>query len=244
MSDAVTVEAGGAPPAEAQGLAARVVGVLFSPRRTYAAVAARPRSLGVLLTVALLGALTTFAFLSTDVGQQATFDQQLRTMESFGIRQSEAAVQRLEDGLPRARYFGAVGQIVFFPLAALIVSGIAYGVFTAVAGADRTFRQVFAVVAHSGVVIAVSQLFTLPLDYARETLSSPTNLGVFLPFLDDASFPARLLGVIDLFHLWWMLSLAIGLAVLYRRRTQPVAATVFSVYLVVVLIIAAIKSTA
>ena len=109
-------------------------------------------------------------------------------------------------------------------------------------GGDATFKQVFAVVCHSAVVLAALSLFTTPLSYARETLSSATNLGIFLPFLDESSFLARLLGAIDLIFIWWMLSLAIGLGVLYRRRTGPIAITMFAVYVVIGMIIAAIKT--
>jgi hypothetical protein len=66
-------------------------------------------------------------------------------------------------------------------------------------------------------------VFTLPLNYARESLSSPTNLAVFAPFLDEGSLAARFLGMIDLFLVWWVVVLAIGLAVLYRRLAGPVA---------------------
>ncbi len=93
-----------------------------------------------------------------------------------------------------------------------------------------------------GVVSLAQQLFVYPLDYARGSLSSPTNLGVFLPFLDETTFPARLLGAIDLFLIWWLVNLAIGLGVLYKRRTGPIATGFLSVYLVIALIIAAIRT--
>jgi len=73
-------------------------------------------------------------------------------------------------------------------------------------------------------------------------MSSPTNLGVFAPFLEENTFPARLLGSLDLFHMWAILSLAIGLGVLYKRRTAPVAWTMFLVYFVIVVAIAAVRS--
>jgi len=115
-------------------------------------------------------------------------------------------------------------------------------IYVYLADCDATFKQVYAVVAHSGVVIAVQQLFTLPLDYVRETLSSPTNLAVFLPFLDENSFPARLLGSIDLFVIWWSINLAIGLGVLYRKRTGPIATTLLVIYVTIGLVIAAVKT--
>ena len=192
--------------------------------------------------ITLFGAVCTFTFLSTEVGKQAMLDQQVRMMESFGVKIPDAAYQRMEDGLDRAPYTGAVGQAVSFSIAGLIVAGIALGVFNAILGGDATFKQVFAVVAHSGVVLSVSQVFGFPLAYARETMSGTTNLGVFAPFLDESSFAARVLGSVDLFILWWAVSLAIGLGVLYKRRTGPIALTLIVLYVTIGVIIAAIKT--
>jgi hypothetical protein len=234
------------PPATAApkglSLAARIIGVLTAPRATYADVAAHPRWVGALLFVILVGGAATFAFLSTDVGKQALLEQQVRFMEGFGVKLNDVAYQRMEAGLARAPYTGALGQAISLTLIALVIAGIALGVFNAILGGDARFKQVYAVVAHSGVVITLATLFGLPLAYARETMSSTTNLGVFVPFLDENSFPARLLGSIDLFQIWWIVSLSIGLGVLYRKRTGPVATTMLIIYVSIALIIAAIKS--
>ena len=96
--------------------------------------------------------------------------------------------------------------------------------------------------AHSGVVLSVAQIFGLPLAYARQTLASATNLGVFTPFLDESSFAARMLGAIDLFIIWWIISLAIGFGVLYRKRTGPIATTMMIVYVAIGIVIAAVKT--
>ncbi len=229
-------------PPEPRGLLGRVYGVLTSPRATYAEIAARPRALGIFLLVLLTVVGATTAFFSTEVGRQALFDQQIRTLESFGRQVTDAQYQRLETMLPYAGYFSAAGQFAAFLAGALVVSGLALAIFNAILGGDGTFRQVFAVVAHSGVVLALAQLFTLPLDYARESLSSPTNLAVFLPFLDEASFAARLLGSVDLFLIWWVVSLSIGLGVLFRRRTGPIALSILSVYIAIAVVVAAVKS--
>ena len=229
-------------PQPDKSLPARIIGILLSPRATYAAVAARPRVLGVLLVVALISAVCVGTFASTEVGQQALMEQQQRQMASFGVQLTDAQQQQMEARMRFAPYFGAAGQFVFLPLMALVVAGIAFAVFNAALGGDATFKQAYAVVVHSGVIIAVQQLFTLPLDYARQTLSSPTNLMVFLPFLDEESFAARLLGSIDLFVVWWSISLAIGLGVLYRKRTGPIATTLLAIYVVIGLIIAAVKT--
>jgi DNA-binding MarR family transcriptional regulator len=235
-----TIAAAGA--SDDKGLLARVIGVLVAPRATFAQVAARPRWLGALALVVIATAAGAFLFLSTEVGQTAAIDQQIGVMESFGRRIPDAQYERLETMGPYLRYIGAANQLVALPVVALAAAGIIFALFTAILGGDATFKQVFAVVAHSGVVILVQQLFSLPLDYARETLSSPTSLSVFAPFLDDASFGARLLGSIDLFVMWWVIVLAIGLGVLYRRRTGPIALAMLAVYAAVAVVIAAIRA--
>ena len=220
----------------------RILGILLSPRAAYADVARRPGIVGALGLVLLIIVTATFAFTSTEVGKQALLDQQVRQMESFGRTVTDQQYERLEQMARFAPYFTASLQVVSLPLVALVIAGIAFAVFNAVLGGDATFRQTYAVVAHSGVILVVQQLFVLPLDYARESLSSPTNFAVFLPFLDENTFAARLLGSIDLFLIWWAMSLAIGLGVLYRRRTGPIATTLIVVYVVIGLVIAGIKT--
>jgi len=216
--------------------------VILSPRAAYADVAARPRVLGALAVVLAVIMIATFAFLSTDVGQQASLDNQVRQMESFGRTVGDAQYAQMERMAPYARYFAAGFQLIFTPLMALIVAGLAFAVFNAALGGEASFKQVYAIVVHSGAILIVQTLFGLPLAYARESLSGATNLAVFFPFLDESSFAARALGSIDLFLIWWMVSLAIGLGVLYRRRTGPIATTLLVIYVAIGLIIAAIKT--
>jgi hypothetical protein len=237
-----TVDAGSAP--SPKSLPARIAGVIFAPRATYADVAARPRWSAMFLVVYLVSAAVATAFMRTEVGRAAVVDQQITQAESYGRQLSQEQIDRLET---MSQYYGAIApvlQLVTLAVGSLVVSGLAFAVFNAVLGADASFTQVFAVVVHSGVVLAVLSLFSTPLAYARQTLSSTTTLAVFAPFLDDSSFPARLLGSIDLVYIWWMVSLAIGLGVVYRRRTAPIATTMIAIYLVIGIVIAAIKTAA
>jgi hypothetical protein len=226
-----------AATAPAKSLPARFVGVLFSPRATYADVAARPRWLGIFALVLLISAIAATALLSTEVGRNAVLDQQIAARPM-----TQAQIDQMERIAPYFVYFAPVFQFLGLGLGCLIVSAIAFGVFNAILGGDATFKQVFSIVAHSGVVLAFLSLFTTPLAYARGTLSSATNLAVFLPFLEETSFLARLLGSIDLVFIWWMFSLAIGLGVLYRKRTAPIATSLLALYGVIGLIIATVKS--
>ncbi len=231
-----------AAPTEAKSLPARFAGVLFAPRATYASVAAHPRWLGMFLTVYLVTAAAATALMSTEVGRNALLDRQIASQESFGRKMTQEQIDQLEKISQYYVYGAPVIQLVSLSVGGLVIAGLAFAVFNAMLGGDATFRQAFAVVTHSGVILAALSLFTTPLAYARESLSGATNLAVFLPFLDESSFAARLLGSIDLIIIWWMLSLAIGFGVLYRKPTGPIATTMLAIYVAIAVIIAAIKT--
>ena len=231
-----------AADARAKSLPARFAGILFAPRATYAAVAARPRWLGIFLTVYIITASAATALMSTEVGRNALLDRQIAQQESFGRKMTQEQIDRLEKFSVYFVYATPVLQFAGLALGGLVISGLAFAVFNAILGGDATFKQVLAIVTHSGVVLAVLSLFTTPLSYARESLASTTNLAVFLPFLDESSFAARFLGSLDLIVIWWMVSLAIGLGVLYRKRTGPIAIAMLAVYVAIGVIIAAVKS--
>ncbi len=236
-----TVAAAPAPDTS-KGLLSRVAGILFAPRATYAAVAARPRVFGALAIVLVLIVGTTALLVSTEVGRQAVLDQQVRQMEAFGRQMSDAQYQQLERTAPYFAYFTAAAQLVFIPLMALMAAGVLYALFTAFLGGEAKFKQVLAVVAHAGLVLGVTTLFVQPLNYVRESLSSPATLAAFVPFLDDASFFVRFLGAIDLIYVWWFLNLSIGLGVLYKRRTRPIAIGLLVFYVLLALVIAAVRT--
>ncbi len=224
------------------GLAARVIGVVVSPAATFAAVAANPRWLGMMVLTAGVAAACAGAFLSTDVGRQAMLDEQVNRMESFGMQVSDAQYERMQRMSTLSAYLGAGQFLVIIPIAMVVLAGVLYGVFNAGLGGDARFKQVLAVVAHAGAINTLHQIFVTPLNYVRESMSSPTNLSAFLPMLDESSFGARLFGTIDLFLLWWVVVLAIGIATLYRRRTQPVLASFLAVYGIIAVAIAGVLS--
>lgn len=241
MSTTVPTSADAAPaPIEPRpmGLAARAINVLFAPRQAYEAVVARPRIVGVLVLVIAVIATAQFVFLSTDVGQNALLDQQLGYLKAFNVNITDAMVQQMESRMANARYTTAASLVVFVPLMIAIMSGLLLAIFTVISGTGASFKQMYAIVAHSYVIGAVQQVFSLPINYVRGEMTSPTSMAVFFPMLDDQGFAHYLLGAIDLFYLWSIFSVAIGVAVLYKRPTGGVAAVLLGIYAVIAIAIA------
>lgn len=232
-------------------LFARVHGIIHSPRATLEAVARAPRWFGVVTCALLLTGAASAILLKTEVGQLALLDQWERTASAFGLRIDDIRYAAMEDASRNGAAYAVVSSLVSGPLLAVGVSVACFVAFRTskiaarpdqpvLAGrsaiADRrpaavTFRQVLAVVGHAGVILALRQVIAAPVAYARETLASPTTMSLFFGMLNEASLPARLFGIIDLFVLWWLLVLAIGLSVLYQRPARRVAAVLVGAYL-------------
>jgi len=240
MSDNVSSGASAAPAETVGGdhLLARLIGVIFSPQATFTRIVARPRWVGALAVVTIVITALSLAFFRTDVGQTALLDQQVRQMESFGIPISEAGYAEMERGLPTNATITGVAPLVAIPLFTLIFAGIAYAVFNAALGGSATFKQVASVLAYSGAVSIIQTVFVTPLNYVRGSMTSATHLGLFVPFLDESNIISRFLGTINLFIVWWLVVLAIGLGVLYRRKTAPIFWSFMGVYVVIALVIA------
>ncbi len=222
------------PEIKDKGLVARAIGVLFSPRETFAVVARWPRPFVMLLLVLGVTALLTGGFMFTAVGQQAFLDN----IERSGNAQQLEVMQKI------APYMGyiVIGQLlVITPLILLAVSGILLAVFTMMGG-DAKFKQVFAVVVHTGPIGILGQMITVPLSYITRSSQVVTNASVFFPMLDDKSFLYNVVNKVDLFTVWSVVAMSIGLGVLYRRKTGPIAVGLFVVYALIALGIAAFQA--
>jgi len=239
MADAVSISSADTPQV---GLLARLIGVVFAPRDAYAAVAARPTWLGAMTVAGVIFIAVQVIFLSTEVGRNAALDQQLGVLKAFGVTVTDQMLQQMETRQAYAPYTTAASLVVSLPLVSAVVAGLLLAVFTAILGGGANYRQVYAVVAHSMIIGAIQQLFSVPIMYARADMSSPTRLSVFFPMLDEMGFATYLLSAIDLFYIWSLLNVSIGVAVLYKRQTGPVAAVLLGIYAVVAVIIASVRA--
>jgi len=221
---------------------ARFIGIITAPRATFASVAAHPKILGILLLTVVISAFGAALPMTTDAGKQAAIDKQVQTIESFGRPVDDKMYEAFQKGTAILPYTTAGGVLVMTPIVIAIIAGIFFAIYNGAMGGEASYKQIYAVVTHAGVITALGQLFVGPLNYFRGSVSSPTSLGALLPMLDEKSFFGRLIGMVDIFAVWWVFVLAIGLGVLYRRRTQPTAITLLAIYGVIVVCIAAFMS--
>jgi hypothetical protein len=197
----------------------------------------RPRAAGLLLILTAVSCAATGGLLATDVGQIALVDQWERTALAFGRPVDDAGYAEMQNlsryGVPYAAAMAAVR----IPVAATAIAGVLYGAFAA-RGRRASFSQALAVTAHAAVILALRDVVAAPLNYVRESLASPVTLNYFVGVFDEGSPLARFFALIDLFMLWWIVVLAIGVAVLYRVRIARAAAGSIAIFVGIAVLLA------
>jgi len=236
-------------------------GVICHPRVTFTAILQAPSWAPVLLATTTITFLCGMGFLRTEVGRQALVDQWERTAIAFGQPVDDASYARMEETAANGSFsvlYPAATALANGPALVIAISGLLFFVLNRRSGADHggnergadrgnergadlsgpRYVHLLTVVSYAGIILALRQVIATPIDYVRESIASPTTLVQFFTMLDESSPLARFLGVIDLFVVWWIVVLAIGVSVLYQRPTRRLALAFTGAYVALALLAA------
>jgi len=217
----------------------RVTGVLLRPRATMAEVVRHPAFITTWVVVLLVVALCGGLLLSTPVGQQALVDERVRVTEAMGGRVDDAVYGRLRSEPPVSIYLTSGGRLLLTPPVTIAVA-VGLMLMARFSASRVTFVTALAIAVHATVVLAAQQVVATPLHYVFESLTSPTNVAGILRVFDEGSWPARLFGTIDVFGLWWMWLLAIGLSAATDRPARQFLWKLLAVYAGIAAVVAAV----
>lgn len=215
-------------------LGARLFGTIRKPRATFQAVARNPQWLGLMAALAVASSLAGAAVFQTTTGRLALVDQWERAAIAFGQEIDDERYEQLHALSEQGSAYAVLRALLTGPALTMGVSALLFLVFRGGAGPDRTtFHQTLAMVTHTSIILTLRQVIAAPLIFARETTASATSVGSWFPGFDESSPVARFLGSLDLFVIWWVVVLAIGASVLYRRRPRTLAAAFVGAYVAV-----------
>lgn len=196
-------------------LPVRAVQVLFSPGSLFDRLRERPVWLGALVVMAIVSAAAVLLIPG---------EIWMEMME----RRIRAAGQEPSGPLPGGgifRVFGAGAALVMTFVMAFVLSGVVTTIFAFILGDDGGFRQYLSVVAHAGLIQALGGLVTLPLKILGRDPELTLNLATFLPFLEEGYW-YQALRMMDLFAIWALVVIAVGVNRIDPRRSWGFAASV------------------
>lgn len=193
----------------------------------------------VFATWALLlatGAALAVALMGTPTGRQALVDERVRMVEAVGGRVDDARYARWQAAPPYWVYATSGGRVLLLPVITLAVAAA----LAAGPGRGRGFVRSLSVTVHASAVLVLQQAIALPLHLVRESLTSPFNIGALLPWFDEGTLPARVLGSVEVFGLWWVALLAFGCAALSGQPARRYLGPLAGVYAGVAVLVAGV----
>ena len=217
---------------------ARLAGIFTAPSGVFQEVARYPTWLAALLAVTLVTAALNGVVLWSKTGEAVVRQQFQEAIEKSG---RDIPSEAMDSQIAIYRYIGPASIVVIFPVMTLALSGLVYLIFSVVLGGEGTFKQAFSAYAHSSLIGIVGAAVATAMIFLKGNVKSSTAITAFLPFLEENSFVYRFCQGLDLFVIWQLVVLSIGMGIIGRMSTRKAATAIFSAYLVIWLLITVVR---
>ncbi|MFN7946504.1 MAG: YIP1 family protein [Blastocatellia bacterium] len=239
---------------ESKNVFSRLTGIWFSPGETFRSIGRAPDFIVPLILLAVLS--TAAGYLMTNrfgrEGLEEMTRKQMQTMVDKGFIPQEKVEEIVQQQLPPADGFTAFAikrglqGAAFWLVLTLIVAGY-LKLVAMLMGAETTFKKVFSVSVYSYLAVAVvSLVIVVTVMYLKNPsdidITNPveSNLGSLLTMtLGRDALPGILrafASYIDVFYIWRIALLSIGLAAVSKMKTGTAAMFVGGLFLVFALL--------
>ena len=227
--------------AQAEELSAfqRIIGVFTSPGKTFASIDRRP---GWILPVVLSTIISVgFIVAVQPVLIQETLSKQEQKMQERGM-DSDQIDQILSTTEKAMKYTTPAFALIMPVIIIAIISAVFLFVGNVVLGGSAPYKKVLSVTAHSWLIISLGSLIAIPLILAKETMQVSFSLATLMSESARETFLYQLLAKVDVFAVWTLSVLSIGLALVYKMNTKKMATAVVTTYLLYALVASAFSS--
>ncbi len=213
------------------GGASKIINLFFEPKKVFESLKIKPTWLVPFIIVAILG-IGSFYFTYPLMMKQQV--EKIRENEKIPDEQKQKIIEKMTEQnhpplwqLP----FAPVGVIVVFA----IVSVVLFFVFNVLLGGDSTFRRIFSVFCYSSLIGIPSMVVKFPLTMMKQDLNVQTSLALLLSADSKDTFLYRVLSGFDIFTLWQVILISIGMGVLYSYTTKKAFTVVFVLWVLLIL---------
>ena len=203
------------PPSAGMSEISRIAGVFFEPGKTFEDVAQRPAFIVPLVLVILCSVIYTGLY-QQHVGWERLIRHQMEANPRAAQLPPEQRESQIQVGLKIAPIFGYAISLVGVPLGYLIAAAVLLGMVK-IMSAPTQLKQVYAVMCYSGVtgivfiVLAIAVMFLKNPDDFDIQNPLAFNLGALLDPNSGSKFVYTLATSMDLFSIWKIILIAIGL---------------------------------
>lgn len=223
-----------------------LIGVLSSPGETFETIAATKKKnywiLSVLITV-IISIVVTFIFFRDEQIMSGMMDKQKEQLEKsmeeqvksgkMSPEQSQQAIEQAEKFMdPKGVFFQIIGYggSIAIPFLMVLVLSLVYMLVIKIFKANADFGSLMNVVGLPMIIGGIGSIVALVLSVVTGKMSTP-SLALFLTDDVVGTKLSELLFKIDIFSIWYYITVAIGLSKIAKISAGNAYITVFGVWI-------------
>jgi len=201
------------------GLIQRIIGIFTSPGQAFESIRTKPNWLvPTILIIAI--ALASVAVLSPVLKKEQMTRQQ-EMMEKRGMSQEQIDMA-VEQGQKWMSYTLYPSVIIWTLISFLVGAAVWLFVSNTILGGQSAYKQMFAVTAYSSLIDVLGGLIKMPIMLSKETANVHFSIATFMSESAKDTFLYKLLSHFELFTIWSIIVLCIGIAVVGRFKVDKV----------------------
>jgi len=208
-----------------------ILSIFTSPSKVFSSLKERPKWVLPLVIVVVVTLIATILILSSRIG----LDMRLAALKARNLppEQLERAQRFIKGPLPVIT--GSISVLIATPIWMVIVAFI-YNLCLPLVGGKGNFLKTFSVVSYSAMVRIPGIILRTLLIFIKKTPFVYTSLILFFPKIPHHSFGARFLSRLDIFTIWELILIALGLEIITDVKGKKTYYLVFGIWLLYLLL--------
>ena len=204
------------PQPKGLGEGSRLTGVFFEPAKTFEDVAARP-NFWVPLILVIVVALGYMVLYGQHVGWERMIRKQIDSSSRAAQLSPEQKETQIAAGAKFAPIVTYVAILVFVPVGTLVWAAVLLAIVKGMMSVPLRLKQVFAIICYASLPAVVMSLLAIAVMFMKPpddfNLQNPLvfNPAAFMDQTTTSKFLYSLASSIDLFRLWTLVLIGIGL---------------------------------
>lgn len=204
------------PEEKTMGGASKVFNIFFEPRKVFESLRIKPTWIVPFIIVALLGMGSFYLTFPYIVQQQV---QRIQDNPDIPEEAKEQIIDKVREmDRPPTWQLGLApaGVLVYL----VVVAAALFFLFSVLMGGESSFRRVLSVYSYSALVAIPAAIVKSPLIMAKGTVNVQTSLALLLSPDHQGSFIYSVLSSFDIFTVWQVILVSIGMGVMYKFTTK------------------------
>jgi hypothetical protein len=210
-----------------------ILDIYFSPRKVFNTLKEKPRWIMPLVIVLVVVALT--AVVTVSLTRETIIAGQEELFQERGLSEEQIEQARQFMSGPILMISSAINAALFTAVL-LLVFTLVLNLFIPLFGGESGFRRVFGVVCFSSLVVVPAAILKLIIVVMTRSPFVTTSLALLTPNLAKDSFIYQFLAGFDLFVIWEMILVAMGIGIVNNLARKNAYVLVFTIWFISIFI--------